>query len=270
MKKSKKVIKVAKKKTAIKNVKKSDVKKKGAFSKSLEFLKPITSAIMLLDFFAHFLIMSLSILLQRIIFDNKVVSINLPENIIQLSEQQILGLSSEIQVYFYFLVLAIIAIILAVILIWIISRAVLWRMSFRKKIDMKFILRSIPMGLIWFGVGLVPGVILLATFNPNLNIYALSIYLFVYIYFSNILFMVYGDKGQKKIFKEVFEIGISRAKDLGVAFAIVGIVFFLLSQGLNMLLVYAIRPVLIAGIVIYLFYFAWTRFYFIEVYKKRG
>lgn len=249
------------------SVAKTKARKGNALLNSIKYFTPFSLIIILIDFLSHFLILSLSLLLQKLIFD-KVVSLDLPDNIIQLSEQQILNFSSTIHLYYYYFIFLVIALILLVTIVWSISRAVLWRLSFGKKVGLKYIMKAIPLGLMWFVLGAIPGILLLATFKPSLNLYVLITYLVVFVYFSDVLFLMYAEKMKVNIFGQVLKTGFGRLKDLGLAFVFVGVIFYLILSGLNLFRIYAVQLVLILAIIVYLFYFAWSRFYLIEIYKK--
>lgn len=262
---------------------------KGAFKKSLRHIKPGILIIMLVDFLGYFLIfLSLSI------FDGliqKISNADLPDDILQLSEQQIAELSSTMQAYYNYIIFLIIALSLVIILIWIISRAVLWRISLEKKLSLKYIRTAIYLGLVWFGagiVGLTIGRIVFLTLKAPFNFYALIIYLVIYlilfVYLSNVLFLKFAKIGKFNIFKEIFKEINSRNlwKAFGfialgfilLFFAILGITFIILLISYNLFpasmgdaTFYTSAQII--SVIGFLFYLACSRFYFIEA-KKRG
>ena len=197
--------------------------------------------------------------------------LGLPESVFDLSEQQLESAAVALQNYFLFFIALIALALLIIILIWGISRALIWRLTISQKITLKYILRSILLALKWFPMGLVPALIIIVTLKDKISTYALVIYLSIFTYLSMYLYLSYAKTGNTKILKNLK--GSIQNTKLLLVFIIIALVYFVLATILNFILSKTINiswlfiTVGVINAIIYLIFFAVSRFIFV---KKRG
>ena len=96
--------------------------------------------------------------------------------------------------------IAMIALFIVVsIIIWSVSRAILWRLTINRKLSRKYILKSLLFAL-WFAAGTIVGIFVYISVKQSLA--ALGIYILFFVYFSNLLLLNYARK--QKFFLKKF------------------------------------------------------------------
>ncbi|MBD3164364.1 hypothetical protein GF323_04135 [Candidatus Woesearchaeota archaeon] len=199
----------------------------------------------------------------NILIMEKLNSIVLPESMWQLSEQQITQLSSTVQDYFHYFIALIIITALLLIITWAVSRALLWRISLKKKITKKYFISSLKLGIPWFGAATALGTALFITLKPGLSLMAASVYAVILTYYSIIIYLDFSKKGEINIIDSLKT--ASTRRDLALTFILLFILYLLLTQVLRVLYFSLIGWLL--SLIAYLSYFAYSRYIFIE---KRG
>ena len=99
--------------------------------------------------------------------------------------------------------------------------------------------------------------------------YALLFYVFIFMYFSNILFINFAKEPKIGIYITAIKEGLKRWRSMGLAFIIVLIGYTVITLILNTILTYTVTFGLILLIIGYLLYFAWSRYYLLEVYERK-
>ncbi|MCK5140506.1 MAG: hypothetical protein KAQ85_11740, partial [Thermodesulfovibrionia bacterium] len=227
--------------------------------KSLKKIKPSILGIMFLDFLSHFTVFSIILIFWKLLSE-KMGSISLPESVYSLTRVEIMQISIAVESFFHYIVLLVVVVPLVITLIFGVSRALLWKLSYGDKIKPSYLLKSIPLGLIWFGISGVLSVIILITLRQGFNVYALLFFLLVLIYFSDILFIKYAKEEKINLFTRAIKEGTKRIKDMGLTYVIVAVIalaYYVLSVPLTAWMAPMMANTV--NIVIYLFYFAWTR-----------
>jgi len=210
----------------------------------------------LLSYLIIFIILSIF----QVLIYNKFNSLNLPESVFQLSQREISNLAPTIQSYYFLLIFLIIAVVLLTIIIWSISRALIWAILADQKIKGKYLLNAIPLGLLWFGLAIIPYILILSTFKKTLSLIALIIYTIILVYTTIILFVTFAKEKRVNIWTKSIKYAIKRY-DLAITFLIfLGVIAIARPALLQ------INPILSA--LIYLVYFGYARCIIIEQFKR--
>lgn len=218
--------------------------------------------VIITDFLSHLFIL-LTISSFDSMVQSKIGQLDLPSSIWQLSESQVTEFSSAIQGYFYYFLALLIVMIILIIAIWSVSRAMVWKISRKKRLSLKYLLKGMGLGMIWFPIGIIPAILIYTTLKQGTNLILLLIYMTVFVYYSIIIHLNFSKKEKISIIHPIKE--ASTRIDLPLIFLGLLAGYFILSQILNML--YFISYGWIIAIAAYLFYFAVSRYIFIE---KRG
>jgi hypothetical protein len=243
-------------------------KSSSIFRNTFRNITPSTFLLILLDFLSYAALFILISSFLSVVFQYADAT-PLPEGDISTIDMRVLGsyLPALKSLYGFLLTLSAIS-ILSVILLWSLSRAIIWKLSIKEKLSMKYCLKSLPLGLLWFTIGLIPLLAIIYTLKQSIIVS--PIYIFILIYLSTILFLNYAKKERFLIFRETFKNALSWRFFL--AFLILSIIFIILTtagifvllrQPLNMAIFY-----IIGLAVILLFYLALARFCLIEVQKE--
>jgi len=209
--------------------------------------------IFLIDIFSYFVIFLLTIQFQAMV-NAKIDSVEAPPSLYDLTEEKIDELASTMKSSYYYLLSVVIIYLLLMILVWSFSRAILWRLSMNKKLT-KDIWKIIPVGILWFGMGILIMIVIFTTFNQPILINL--IFSLIFIYFSNLLFLESARKGK------IFKLNIH----LFLSFIILAFFFAAMLVLLSFLIKYTLGYIF--GIAIYFIFMIWSRFYFIQA-EKRG
>ncbi len=201
------------------------------------------------------------------LFYHKIDAIDLPDSVFELSEAQVNALASSMQFdFFYFIFLIVIALVL-VWGIWIASRAAIWSLVKKENPSMMFLLKSIPMGFVWFLIGGIPLFLAFFTVRQNLVPYLILGYVMLFTYSSVVLFMIYAEKKNITCWLSALSVAASRY-DLFIAYVILLLIFVVLYAVLNIITASLVGWVI--SLVIIFFYFAFCRFFLHDLFKKRG
>jgi hypothetical protein len=218
-----------------------------------------TLLVVAIDFASYFLIF-LTMNLFRLLILDKLGKIDLPESIMQLTQEQIVQLSSKIITYYYYFLSIVVASILAIVILWSVSRALIWKLAIKEKITLRYSLKSLLMGFVWFGLGMIPLVLFSTTFKLVFGIYLILIYLVVFNYLTIIAYMDFSKTGKINILKAL---KLAWRADFIVSFVILAVGFIFLSAAL-----YFINTIL--WLMVSLLYFAVARYFFIQLYHRNS
>jgi len=139
----------------------------------------------------------------------------------------------------------------------------LWRMSRRKELTFKYVMRSTTLGLILFGLGILPIGLIITTIKSVFKIFVLIAYVLVFTYYSIVIYLDFSKSGVIDFKKSL--IAASTNGTLVKTFAILVVVYYVIAQIFRMN--YWGMAGWIISLIVYLLFFAWSRYYFIE---KRG
>ncbi|MBR9700065.1 hypothetical protein GOV09_06415 [Candidatus Woesearchaeota archaeon] len=200
------------------------------------------------------------------LFYSKIQSIQIPDTIFQLTESEIDQLLPALQHSFTYFIVLIVVFIIVGIIVWSILRALVWRLSFHRKGSMKYGHNAMYLGLLWYAlVGM--GFVIISTLKQQFIIWALGIYVLLVVYLSMMVFMHYAITG-KINFLPSLKAAFTRW-DFFLAFVIVFLAYVFLSSALTLFINIHLVIGGIISIIIYLLYFAYVRFLFVEI-QKRG
>lgn len=202
------------------------------------------------------------------LFDSKIASISLPNNVMELTEEQLFQFSVLIPQYYYYFIFLIAAFSLITIILFTVSRAIVWRIIAEKKLELKYLLKSIPLGLVWFIIIILLGAFFYYTIKAPFNNYFTIAYAIIIAYLSMLLFMEYSISVKFNAFRQMLKQAVK--PNLLIYFAIALIIFLLLSfQALYLLISQALYiPYLFIPAIIAIF--LWMSVSRLIIFKKRG
>jgi hypothetical protein len=263
--------------------------KENALNASFKRLSPKIVYTILIDFFSVSLVIlvinGMNMLLKHL---ETIWTKDIPENIWQLTEQQLQELSAQLPLYYLLTIVVIIFAVLLSILLFSLSRAIIWKISVNERMGLKYALKSLLLGLLWYMIGIIPYLALVLTFKPGIvnqelipllwftpksevigGITPIILYILVFAYFSIVMYINYVKTMKLKSVIDAINEGVKRW-DLMLAFLLLCAAYYIIAQGLYMLIIATHIIGVIIALLISFFYFAWSRLYLIEIHKKRG
>lgn len=200
--------------------------------------------------------------------ESKAKTINLPMSLLQLETENAEKLLSDLTGFYFLLIATVILILLTIIIDWSIFKGLAWGFTVKRKFNFKFFLRFFLLNLAWLGIFIILIFLFAFAFKQELLPIYMSILLIVWIYFTNIIYALFTKKGDLKSIKKAFKLGFTKVHyfilPYTVLLVILLIIYFIMS--LITFLPYGIGLALI--ILILLFYFAWARFYIVDVVSE--
>jgi hypothetical protein len=211
-----------------------------------------------------------------IVFFGLVNNIQLPESVFSLSESQLDQFSKLLPLYYLsFIGLAALAVLL-IIALFSLFQALSWKIALKEKIKIKYLLKSVPFGLLWLIMLSVPVILILLTFKASSTSYILLLYSFFAIYSLTSAFINYSFEEKIRVFKISIITCLSQIFFLNfIALLIPYAIFILILLAIiNIpmqvsMLSYVLAAIEIAALMISLLYFTFAKFYLVEI-KKRG
>jgi len=222
--------------------------------KSLKQISWKDSILVLIDMASYLLIFLVSYLFG-ILVEKRMHSIDLPDNLLQLTESQIASLGSLMQSSYTYILSLVIGSLLFMVLIWSISRPLLWNLSAKKKINKKF-LRKLWIFPVWYGFGLIISLAIFTIFKETINFYIFLIFIVAFNFYSIVLLRNYTNN----------QINLKNHSKCIFPYTITILLLLIISQLLNITIA-SFDIGLIISIILLLIYAVWTRYYILQ---KRG
>ena len=192
----------------------------------------------------------------------------LDQYIMQRSPEEIQMLSSQMKGFFAVFILIILALIIAVVASWSLSRGLMYTSILKKKFNRRYFLKFAGLSFI-IGAVAVAMTILFSKFAEIIAVlYLFYLLLFIFIYFTALIY-TYFTKTEHHIFSSIgkgLTLGIKKIKHMFAPSILIFAVFIALSflnYGIQRL--YTIKYLSILFLIIYS---AWARIYFVSEAEK--
>jgi hypothetical protein len=217
---------------------------------------------------ASFLLIIIPVILVLNLIKSLAQNVNLPSDLLTATESQLMELSSSLPKLFFLIIALITLIIIFSIIVLSVSRAIIWRIIFEKKLTLKYIIKSIPLGIIWFLAIMVLATIIFLTIKEPYNLYLLYVYSVLSAYLTLNLFKSYADLNKFNVFSELFKRSFNARISLYFIFLLAGayIIYRLLQLVADNLSFKFLIPYFITYIIISLTYISFSRL----LLKKRA
>jgi hypothetical protein len=228
--------------------------------------------IVFFDLVFYFLVFLIGIS-TKIIFENYLYA-NLPqilsqlENPLQLGEESLRDLLSNLRWFLFFLVVMAVLPLIIIIIDWSIFKGVAWGLTIKRKFNFKFFLRFFLLNLAWLGLFVILIFLFAFAFKRTALPIYMSILLIIWIYFTNIIYTLFIKNPNIKSIKKAFKLGFTKIHYFTLPYFILVLILIIIYFIMNLitLLPYGIGFTIM--ILMLLFYLAWARFYIVDVIES--
>tara|TARA_Y100000310_G_C20593826_1_gene769481 strand:+ start:486 stop:1235 length:750 start_codon:yes stop_codon:yes gene_type:complete len=216
-----------------------------------------------LEFLFYFTFMLAGNFLIKIV-EEKTANVDLTQNLMGLNQQAANTLLTSVQGMFSFLVISLILFAITIIISWTLFKGLIWTITTNKKFSMKFFMQFLKLNLIWLPAWFLLMFLFAIIIKPTMAPIYMLITLATAFYFTNILYPLFLKKNKIKIIKESFRLGIKKIHHFIMPYAIIVVLFFIISKSYNLItLNINANPNIFLGIIV--IFIAWLRYYFVEI-----
>ena len=222
--------------------------------------------ILILDILFYFIFVQAGKFFIKII-QKKAANVDLTQNLLGLNQQAGSNLLSSVRGFFFFLVFSVILFIILMIINWSVFKGLIWSITTNKKFNLKFLKKFFLLNLIWLPFWFILIFLIAIGVKPTTAPIFMIISLALAFYLTNILYPLFLKDNKINKIREAFKLGIKKIHYFIVPYAIIIILFFIISNiysfvaannNLNQNIAY----------VLLLVFVAWLRYYFVEIVNK--
>lgn len=250
------------------------MKKEGYFKKSysifLDSFKKIDLKIfpiVFLDLVFYSLVPLITITTFKIMQD-KALALTLPQNLLQVGAENADKLLADLRGFYFLLIAMLILMSITIILDWSIFKGLAWGLTMKRKFNFKFFLRFFLLNLPWLGSFII--LIFLFAFafkQASLPIYIL-ILLITWIYFTNIIYVLFIKNPNLKSIKKAFKLAFTKFHYFILPYIALLIILLIIYLVMNLTILLPFGIGFTIMVLILLFYLAWARFYIVDVIES--
>ncbi len=202
---------------------------------------------------------------------DKASSVNMPKNLDELmkkSEDEQGLFISNLEKYYYTLIIYPILILLLTMIAWSTSKGFIYSMIFNKGYGLKYLIKLFLLTLIWLTLWIGLSILLSLIVKKDYLAYLIILVAFLWIHFSIILFTVFTKDNKFSAIKKAFSIVIKKIHKFLLPYLIIIGLFLLLML---IMFVYNLLPMnifLLLTLITFLFIISFSRMYTVNVVKS--
>ncbi len=126
-------------------------------------------------------------------------SVFLPASILDIGEEELMGLADGVKSYFFTMIITTAIASLMIMFILSIAQPVVWRIQQGKKIDKKYIKKSLYFGMPWYLSAAIISFIIFMTAREPFNVYILGSFMIIFTYLSVVIYHRFSKKGKLEL-----------------------------------------------------------------------